>query len=127
MPFLRATVMPPDADETIVEHLHDGLFKLATTVLAKASDVTSVLIEPVRQSAWFVGGARTPVAAHVVITVTSGTNTPEQKAAFVEQTFALLRNLLGSALPEATYVVVDEAAPASWGFGGKTVSTQHRA
>ncbi len=127
MPFLRATVLPPDADETIVEHLHDGLFKLATTVLAKASDVTSVLMEPVRRGAWFVGGARAPVAAHVVITVTAGTNTAEQKAAFVEQTFALLRNVLGSALPEATYVVVDEVDHESWGFGGKTVSTRHRA
>ena len=127
MPFLRATVLPPDADEALAEHLHDGLVKLATTVLAKASDVTSVLIEPVRQGAWFVGGARATVAAHVVITVTAGTNTPEQKATFVEQTFALLRNLLGSALPEATYVVVNEANPESWGFGGKTVSTRRRA
>ena len=126
MPFLRATVLSPDADEAVAERLHDGLAKLATTVLAKASDVTSVLIEPVRQGAWFVGGARVTVAAHVVITVTAGTNTPEQKAAFVEQTFALLRNLLGSALSEATYVVVNEADHESWGFGGKTVSTRHR-
>lgn len=127
MPFIRATVLPPDADEAVAEHLRAGLVKLATTVLAKASDVTSVLIEPVRQGAWFVGGARATVAAHVVITVTAGTDTPEQKAAFVEQTFALLRDLLGSALPEATYVVVNEAAPESWGFGGKTASIRRRA
>ncbi len=127
MPFLRAAVLSPDADEAVVERLRDGLFKLATTVLGKASDVTSVLIEPVRQGAWFVGGARATVAAHVVITVTAGTNTTEQKAAFVEQTFALLRNLLGSALPEATYVVVNEAAPEAWGFAGKTVAIRRRA
>lgn len=55
-PTLRATVLPPDVDEAVAEHLPDGLVKLATAVLAKTSDVTSALIEPARQGAWFVVG-----------------------------------------------------------------------
>lgn len=45
---------------------------------------------------------------------------PEQKAALIEGTTSLLRDVLGKD-PDTTYVVIDEIAPEDWGVGGLPV------
>lgn len=124
MPFVRATILPPGDDPQLVGRLQAGLARLAIETLGKAGDLVSVLIEPIRRGCWHVGGTAAAIAAHVTITVTAGTNSSDQKAAFIAQTHALLYELLGEALPEATYVVVEEIAADSWGYGGATAAVR---
>ena len=72
---------------------------------------------------WYVGGqAVQRPAAMLEITVTSGTNTPAQKAAFVQAAFTELRRQLaaGGELEEASYVTVREVPATDWGYGGVT-------
>ena len=58
-------------------------------------------------------------AAWLEITVTQGTNTNDEKQAFVEQTWRELERHLGP-LHEASYVIVREVPATDWGFGGVT-------
>jgi 4-oxalocrotonate tautomerase len=52
--------------------------------------------------------------------VSAGTNTPEEKSRFVAEAYALLHKVLGSDLPEVSYVLVHDIPMNSWGYGGRT-------
>ena len=72
---------------------------------------------------WHIGGK--PVeqpTALLEISITQGTNTQEEKAAFIQAAFAeLQRQLAGDgALATASYVVVRELPASDWGYGGRT-------
>jgi 4-oxalocrotonate tautomerase len=56
------------------------------------------------------------------ISITQGTNTQEEKAAFIQAAFAeLQRQLAGDGvLAPASYVVVRELPASDWGHGGRT-------
>jgi 4-oxalocrotonate tautomerase len=62
------------------------------------------------------------------INITAGTNTAQQKAAFVAAAFAELQRQLGSGtgLAEASYVIVRELPASDWGYAGQTqLARQH--
>jgi len=126
MPFLHASVRTADESPELIDHLQVELLRLATGLLGKAASVTSVLVERVPGGAWRVGGNPVEPAAHVTISITEHTNTPQEKADFVARTHAMLREALGAKLPEATYVVVDEIHPDSSGYDGLTVTERRR-
>lgn len=120
MPFISlkiATARPLDQDT--VDALHHGVTALMADVLHKDPALTSVLIETPAPRMWTIGAAPQPVLAHLDAHVTAGTNTAEDKAAFIAAATALLRRHLPD-LPPATYVVVTEIAADSWGYGGLT-------
>jgi len=93
---------------------------LMASVLGKRPDLTSVLVEQVAMAGWAIGGAPVKVAVHVDATITAGTNSPEEKARFIEKTMRLLKSVLGSDLHSATYVVLTEVPADSWGYDGRT-------
>lgn len=78
---------------------------------------------------WYVGGdeVRRPTAL-LEISITAGTNTAEEKAAFVSAAFAELQRQLGEdgLLEEASYVVVRELPATDWGYGGRTQQARKR-
>ncbi len=51
--------------------------------------------------------------------MTEGTNTKDEKAAYVEKVFAAMTAALGELHP-ASYVVVHDVGADSWGYGGRT-------
>lgn len=67
--------------------------------------------------------ARTPPrpTALLEISITQGTDTPAEKAAFIEAAFAELQRQLGCGGPleEASYVIVRELPASDWGYGGQ--------
>ena len=86
-------------------------------------EVTAVVIDDLPAARWHIGGA--PVAqptALLEISITEGTNTEEETAAFIAAAFAeLQRQLAGDgALAAASYVVVRELPASDWGYGGRT-------
>lgn len=103
MPTLILKVTPP---QTPARHraLAQALTALTAQLLGKRREVTAVLIESLPAEHWYVGGdaVQRPTAL-LEISITAGTNTAEEKAAFVSAAFAELQRQLGEggALEEA--------------------------
>ncbi len=67
------------------------------------------------------------MAVHVDATITAGTNSPEEKARFIEQTMKLLNHVFGGELNPATYIVIAEVPAQSWGYDGQTQESRRQA
>jgi 4-oxalocrotonate tautomerase len=120
MPFVSIKISGPTLAVEQVRRLQERTTDLLSSVLDKNADLASIVVEQVAAPGWAVGRAAARVAAHLEAKVTAGTNTSEQKARFVAEADALLRDVLGPELPVATYVVVDEIASDAWGYAGLT-------
>lgn len=122
MPTL--TLKPaPGLEPERCQALARALTTLTVDALGKRPQVTAVIIETLPAGCWFVGGQ--PVQRPTVwleISITAGTNTAEQKAAFIEAAFAELQRQLaqGDTLEVASCVIVREVAGTDWGYGGRT-------
>lgn len=121
MPTLSLKLSPLPA-VPVQQQLAQALTALTTETLGKRAAVTALVFEPVAGHWWV--GARPPArpTAMLEIRITAGTNTAEQKAAFIEAAHAALRRHLApdGALEEASYVVVHELPATDWGYGGRT-------
>jgi len=120
MPFVRMTVSGPALAPEQVSRLQTEMTELMASILGKQADLTSVLVEQVAIAGWAIGGTPAKLAVHVDATITAGTNSPEQKARFIEKTMKLLKSVVGRDLHPATYVVVTEVPANSWGYDGRT-------
>jgi 4-oxalocrotonate tautomerase len=127
MPFIRITASGPTLAPEQVSRLQTEMTELMASVLGKKASLTSVLVEQPAVAGWAIGRAPASVAAHVDATVTAGTNSPEEKARFIERTMRLLKNVLGMELGPATYVVVTEVPAQSWGYDGRTQESRLQA
>ncbi len=99
----------------------EALTRITAHTLGKRAEVTAVTVTELPAAQWFVGGA--PVqrpTAYLDISITQGTNTVEQKAAFVAAAFEEIERQLGAALEPASYVSVHELPATDWGYGGQT-------
>ncbi|WP_341891465.1 tautomerase family protein [Variovorax sp. YR752] len=122
MPTLTLKVSPP---QTADRHhaLASALTRITAETLGKRADVTAVLIDDVDPQRWHIGGrALQQASAWLEICITAGTNTAEQKAAFIADAHAeLQRQLAGNGtLAPASYVIVHELPASDWGYGGVT-------
>lgn len=130
MPFIHIRLSGRAFPHATLEALSREALALSSSILRKQADLTSVLIEPTPRAAlgetgpgtglWTVGAITPPVAAHLEISVTAGTNTPAEKAAFIAAAAEMLRRALGEGLSPATYVVVREIGGDCWGYDGRS-------
>lgn len=118
MPFVRLTITPAPTAEA-AQRLAEGATRLMAEVLGKKAELTSVLVEAPSVSAWTIGAMAQPRAAHLEALVTQGTNSAEEKRAFLRRAMDLLTTELGT-LPDATYVVVRDVPADDWGYGGRS-------
>ncbi len=110
--------------------LASALTQLSTLHLGKCAEVTAVIVEDLPAARWTIGGQCPEVpTAMLEISITEGTNTPSQKAAFVSAAFETLQTLLGrgQALAPASYVIVRELPATDWGYGGQTQAARRDA
>lgn len=124
MPMIQISFATPTAGATALEAgIAARAAVLAAQWLGKDPAVTAVLVQRADARHWFCGGrplAQEGLAAFWLdIRVTEGTNTKDEKAAFVAATFAAMAELLGPLHPES-YVHVMEARADSYGYGGLT-------
>lgn len=122
MPFLDVKVSredtPVDAAAIATE-----LTRITAERLGKKPEVTAVAITWLPADQWFIGGkslgATGSRSFFLKIEITTGTNTKDQKAAFVAAVFAAMEARLGPLAP-ASYVVIQEVAADAWGYAGRT-------
>ncbi len=107
-----------DATEIAAE-----LTRITTILLGKRREVTAVAIDWLPADQWFIGGEALAGSGQrsffLKIAITTGTNTKDQKAAFIAAVFAAMEALLGPLAP-ASYVVIQEVAADAWGYAGRT-------
>jgi 4-oxalocrotonate tautomerase len=122
MPTLHLKVSPSQNPERH-RALAGALTRLTALHLGKRPEVTAVMIDDAPAARWQVGGSDVQgPTAFLEISITAGTNTTQEKAAFIAAAFDELQNQLGAAHPlePASYVIVRELPATDWGYGGVT-------
>ncbi|HEX9241258.1 MAG TPA: 4-oxalocrotonate tautomerase family protein [Anaeromyxobacter sp.] len=122
MPMITVEVAG-EPDGQLAQRIQETVTRLTAEVLGKDPRVTAVTVQFTPRRCWFVAGRSTEElgrpAFFVDVRVTDGTNTKDEKAAYVARTFAELSALLGGAHVES-YVHVDDARGDAYGYGGLT-------
>ena len=97
--------------------------ELTAKILHKDPKVTAIIVKSVDAADWFAGGkslAEQKLASYWLdIHISEGTNTKDEKAAYLAAVFARMGELLGP-LHNETYLHVDEVKGDAYGFGGLT-------
>lgn len=131
MPLLTLTTFPaltdPGQQQVIAHELGDHTARL----LRKRLPVTAVAISgaPV---AWCIGGVPLPDHGDAMrtfaleIRITAGTNTAEEKAAWIAAAWDTMRQAVPGVVAEASYVSIVEIPAGDWGYGGQTQATRAR-
>ena len=125
MPMIQIKFAPAPATslEGIESRIAANASRLSKEWLGKDPGVTAVLVERVDPAIWYCSGStlaeQGKAGLWLDIRVTEGTNTKDEKAAFVAATFASMADLLGP-LHNESYVHVLEARGDAYGYGGLT-------
>lgn len=110
--------------------LASALTRITANTLGKRAEVTAVVIDDIPAARWYVGGrdVQRPTAL-LEISITQGTNTVEEKEAFIAQTWQELERQLGAGQPlePASYVIVREVPATDWGYSGQTQAARRTA
>jgi len=123
MPLITVTYCSPQPTPSIKADIAAAVSDLTARILRKDPKVTAIIIKAVDAADWFAGGrslAEQGLASYWLdIHVTEGTNTKDEKAAYLAAMFRRMEELLGPLHPE-TYLHVDEVKGDAYGFGGLT-------
>ena len=122
MPILNITVSGTPA--TVPSHKVAAILaKHTADILHKAPALTSIAVQHADPANWFIGGeslAQLNKATFFLdIKVSDETNTAMEKSAYIAAVYRDLQQLLGE-LHEVSYIHIDDARPAAWGWGGLT-------
>ncbi|MGU3665425.1 tautomerase family protein [Methylobacterium sp. A49B] len=120
MPFINVKVAGRTLAKSQVERPQAGITSQMSQILHKVGPLAGVLVEEVPLAGWSVGRHPVACAAQVDAIISAETNTAEEKARFIAETSQLLKDVLGTALAEVSYVVIHEVPKDSWGYDGRT-------
>lgn len=97
--------------------------ELSSGILHKDPKVTAVIVQEVDGADWFAGGRSLKeqklASMWFDIHITDGTNTKDEKAAFIAATFKRFGELLGP-LHSESYIHVHDVRADAYGYGGLT-------
>lgn len=126
MPHIRVTVTDADLPAATQRTLAEGLTGLAVSALGKSRARTIVHIDVVPAARYFVDGRPLTGAldAHVEVSITLGTNSAAEKAAFIAGADQLLTGALGPLTRGG--VALHELHPESYGYKGVTQFDYYR-
>ncbi len=127
MPMITIHFAAPKVEAGVKPAIAAAIARLSSSILRKDAKVTAVLVEEAAMTDWFCGGrslAEQNVASFWLdIHITDGSNTGDEKAAFVAATFRTMGEIIGP-LHEESYVHVHDVRADGYGFGGLT--QEHR-
>lgn len=128
MPYLNIRIAAvPDAQTAaqVSAQVAATLTELTANVLGKKRELTAVQVDFVNPTGWFIAGQPVVVPTfYLDIQVTEGTNTKNEKAAYIRQVFAGLAQILGTPAP-ASYIVIHELRADAWGYQGETQEARY--
>lgn len=117
MPCVRISIAA-DLDASQVARLQRGATELMARLLGKRADLTVVSVARDDAVCWSVGGnPATGTMAQLQAFITEGTNTAEEKDAFIAAAYTLLIQVIGES-DGPLYVIVSEVPAGDWGYDG---------
>src|SRR5947208_6196707 len=123
MPLITVTYSTSREKPALKSEIAAAVSELTAKILHKDPRVTAIVLKSVDASDWFAGSkslAEQKLASYWLdIHVSEGTNTKDEKAAYLAAMFARMGEVLGP-LHEETYLHVDEVRGDAYGFGGLT-------
>ena len=129
MPMLNVTLsQSASLDPAVIPQVAAMLARLTHEILHKDPAVTAVAVALVPAAQWFVAGQSLEAVGlagfWLDIVVTDGTNTKDEKAAYVAAVFAAMADLIGP-LHTESYVLVREVKADAYGYGGRTQEARY--
>lgn len=123
MPLITVAYSSSRQSASLKADIAAAVTELTAKILHKDPKVTAVIVKSVDASDWFAGGASLAeqklASFWLDVHVSEGTNTKDEKAAFLAAMFARMSELLGP-LHQESYLHVDEVRGDAYGFGGLT-------
>ena len=123
MPLITVSYTTSRQSPSLKADIANAVSELTAEILHKDPRITAIVVKSVNASDWFAGGrslAEQKLASYWIdIHVTEGTNTKDEKAAYLAAMFKRMAEILGPLHPE-TYLHVDEVKGDAYGFGGQT-------
>ena len=123
MPLITVSYSTARNTPSLKAEIAAAVSDLTAEILRKDPKVTAVIVKPVDAADWFAGGkslAEEGLASFWLdVHVSEGTNTKDEKAAYLAALFQRMGELLGP-LHEESYAHVHEVRGDAYGFGGLT-------
>lgn len=123
MPLISVTYASVRKAPSLKAEIAGVVSELTARILRKDPKVTAVIVRAVDAADWFAGGkslAEQSLASFWLdVHVSDGTNTKDEKAAYLAAIFKRMGELLGP-LHNESYAHVDEVKADAYGFGGLT-------
>jgi 4-oxalocrotonate tautomerase len=123
MPLVTVTYSSSRHTPSLKADIAAAVSELTAKILHKDPKVTAIIVKAVDAADWFAGGkslAEQGLASFWLdIHVSEGTNTKDEKAAYLAAMFKRMGELLGP-LHHESYLHVDEVRGDAYGFGGLT-------
>ena len=123
MPLITVTYSSSRHTPSLKADIAASVSELTAKILRKDPKVTAIVVKSVEAADWFAAGkslAEQKLASYWLdIHVTEGTNTKDEKAAYLAAMFVRMGELLGP-LHNESYLHVDEVRADAYGFAGLT-------
>ena len=123
MPLITVSYSSSRQSPSLKADIAAAVSELTAAILHKDPKVTAIIVKSVDSADWFAGGkslAEQRLGSFWLdIHVTEGTNTKDEKAAYLAAMFKRMGELLGP-LHNESYLHVDEVKGDAYGFGGLT-------
>lgn len=123
MPLITVTYASSRQALSLKADIASAVTELTAKILHKDPKVTAIIVKTADAADWFAGGkslAEQNLASFWLdVHVTEGTNTKDEKAAYIAAMFKRMGELLGP-LHNESYLHVDEVRGDAYGFGGLT-------
>ncbi|VIO75794.1 hypothetical protein CI1B_61050 [Bradyrhizobium ivorense] len=123
MPLITVTYATSRQMSSLKSDIAAAVSELTAKILHKDPKVTAIIVKSADAADWFAGGkslAEQNLASYWLdIHITEGTNTKDEKAAYLAALFQRMGELLGP-LHNESYAHVDEVRGDAYGFGGLT-------
>ncbi|MES5482854.1 4-oxalocrotonate tautomerase family protein [Bradyrhizobium sp. INPA03-11B] len=123
MPLITVTYATSRQSPSLKSEIAAAVSELTAGILHKDPKVTAIIVKSADAADWFAGGkslAEQGLASYWLdVHVSEGTNTKDEKAAYLAALFKRMGELLGP-LHTESYAHVDEVKGDAYGFGGLT-------
>jgi 4-oxalocrotonate tautomerase len=123
MPLITVTYSSSRHAPLLKADIAAAVNELTAKLLHKDPKVTAIIVRSVDAADWYAGGkslAEQKLASYWLdVHVVEGTNTKDEKAAYLAAMFKRMGELLGP-LHSESYLHVDEVRGDAYGFGGLT-------